>query len=108
MLPLFFGGLSTLEVGGYTKMKTQKSSKKSSKKAAVNTSNAAGVVVKKDRTVGAHTPASEQCEHKSAKHHSRGKCTRCYNRIRNKKPAKKAAKKTALKKAAAKSVAAGK
>jgi hypothetical protein len=89
-------------------MKTQKSSKKSSKKAAVNTSNAAGVVVKKDRTVGAHTPASEQCEHTSAKHHSRGKCVSCYNAWRNKRPAKSAKKKAVKKSAAAKSVAAGK
>ena len=86
-------------------MKTQKSSKKSSKKAAaVNTSNAVGVKVEKSRTVGAHTPASEQCEHKSAKHHSRGKCVQCYNRARN----KKSAKKKAVKKSAAKSAAAGK
>jgi hypothetical protein len=82
-------------------MKTQKSSKKSSKKAAaVNTSNAVGTVVAKDRTVGAHTPASEQCEHKTAKHHSRGKCVQCYNAWRNNKPTKKAAKKKSVKKSA--------
>jgi hypothetical protein len=59
------------------------SSKKSSKKAAskTNTSNATGVKVSKSRTVGAHGPASQQCEHKSAKHHSRGKCVMCYNAL---------------------------
>jgi hypothetical protein len=74
-------------------MKTQKSSTKSSSK-PTNTSNAQGVKVAKDRTVGAHVPASQQCEHKSAKHHSRGKCVSCYNAARNKKSAtkKKAAK----------------
>ena len=74
------------------------SSKKSSKKAVAaktNTSNAKGVKVAKDRTVGAHVPASQQCEHKSAKHHSRGKCVMCYNALRNKKAAKSAAKKAA-------------
>jgi hypothetical protein len=82
-------------------MKTQKSSKKSSSKKTnsskpTNTSNAQGVKVTKDRTVGAHTPASEQCEHKAAKHHSRGKCVSCYNATRNKKKAaKKSAKKAA-------------
>jgi len=79
-------------------MKTQKSSKKSSSKKTnsrkpTNTSNAQGVKVTKDRTVGAHVPASQQCEHKTAKHHSRGKCVSCYNAARNKKSAtKKAAK----------------
>jgi hypothetical protein len=79
------------------------SSKKSSKKAAskTNTSNAKGVKVSKSRTVGAHVPASQQCEHKSAKHHSGGRCVSCYNRARNSKP-KKSAKK-AVKKVAAKS-----
>jgi hypothetical protein len=75
-------------------MKTQKSSKtssKSSKTNVTNVSNAQGVKVTKDRTVGAHTPASEQCEHKSAKHHSRGKCVQCYNAWRNNK-AKKSVK----------------
>ena len=80
-------------------MKTQKSSKKSSssKTNVTNVSNAKGVKVAKDRTVGAHTPASEQCEHKAAKHHSRGKCVQCYNAARNKKSAKKTAKKKAAK-----------
>jgi len=67
------------------------SSKKSSKKAVAaktNTSNAKGVKVSKTRTVGAHVPASQQCEHKSAKHHSRGKCVMCYNAARNKKSSK--------------------
>jgi len=84
------------------KTKTSKtSSKKSSKGIATqsktNTSNAKGVKVTKTRTVGAHVPASQQCEHKSAKHHSRGKCVKCYNATRNKKsskPAKKNSKPT--------------
>ena len=79
-------------------MKTQKSSKKSSKSSkATNTSNAQGVKVAKTRTVGAHVPASQQCEHKAAKHHSRGKCVRCYNAARNKKKAAKSATKKAAK-----------
>ena len=82
-------------------MKTQKRSKKSSSK-KTNSSNVQGVKVAKDRTVGAHTPASEQCEHKAAKHHSRGKCVSCYNAARNKKSSAKAAKKSASKKTAAK------
>ena len=77
-------------------MKTQKSSKKSSSK-KTNSSNAQGVKVAKDRTVGAHTPASEQCEHKAAKHHSRGKCVSCYNAARNNKAKKSATKKKAAK-----------
>jgi hypothetical protein len=32
--------------------------------------------------VRAHEPKSEQCEHKTAKHHSRGKCAKCYRRFR--------------------------
>lgn len=77
-------------------MKT-KTSKTSSKKAAAktNTSNAKGVKVAKTRTVGAHVPASQQCEHKSAKHHSRGKCVMCYNAARNKKSSKPTRKTTA-------------
>jgi hypothetical protein len=69
----------------------------SSKKAAskTNTSDAKGVKVAKDRTVGAHVPASQQCEHKSAKHHSRGKCVSCYNAARNKKSSKPTRKTTA-------------
>jgi hypothetical protein len=69
----------------------------SSKKAAskTNTSNAKGVKVAKGRTVGAHVPASQQCEHKSAKHHSRGKCVSCYNAARNKKSSKPTRKTTA-------------
>jgi hypothetical protein len=81
-------------------MKTQKSSKKTNSSKPTNTSNAQGVKVAKDRTVGAHTPASEQCEHKSAKHHSGGRCVSCYNKARNSKPKKSAAKKSAAKKAA--------
>ena len=77
-------------------MKTQKSSKKSSSK-TTNVSNAQGVKVTKTRTVGAHVPASQQCEHKSAKHHSRGKCVSCYNKARNSKPVKKSATKKAAK-----------
>jgi hypothetical protein len=65
----------------------------SSKKAA--SSDAKGVKVAKDRTVGAHVPASQQCEHKSAKHHSRGKCVSCYNAARNKKSSKPTRKTTA-------------
>jgi len=80
-------------------MKTQKSSKKSAAKKQ-STSNKAGVIVIKTRTVGAHVPASQQCEHKSAKHHSRGKCTSCYNAWRNNKPKKSAKKSTTKKKAA--------
>ena len=78
-------------------MKTQKSSKKSSTNTSkpTNTSNANGVKVAKTRTVGAHVPASQQCEHKAAKHHSRGKCVKCYNAARNKKAAKSATKKAA-------------
>jgi len=68
-------------------MKTKMSSKKSSK---TNVSNAQGTKVAKTRTVGAHVPASQQCEHKSAKHHSRGKCVMCYNASRNKPTAKSA------------------
>jgi hypothetical protein len=79
-------------------MKTQKSSKKSSKSSktnVTNVSNAQGVKVAKDRTVGAHVPASQQCEHKAAKHHSRGKCVQCYNAARNKKRSKPTRKATA-------------
>jgi hypothetical protein len=86
-------------------MKTQKSSKKSSKtnvSKPTNTSNAQGVKVTKTRTVGAHVPASQQCEHKSAKHHSRGKCCSCYNRARNSKAKKSVSKKKAVKKSVAK------
>jgi hypothetical protein len=76
-------------------MKTKTSKKAagtSSKKPAAKTptGNAKGVKVAKTRTVGAHVPASQQCEHKSAKHHSRGKCVMCYNAARN-QPTKKAA-----------------
>ena len=89
------------------KTKTSKtSSKKSSKGIATqsktNTSNAKGVKVTKTRTVGAHVPASQQCEHKSAKHHSRGKCCSCYNRARNSKAKKSVSKKKAVKKSVAK------
>lgn len=70
-------------------MSSKEAAKTSSKKAAkTNTSNAKGVKVAKSRTVGAHSPASEQCEHKAAKHHSRGKCVSCYNAARNKKNSK--------------------
>jgi hypothetical protein len=75
-------------------MKTQKSNKKSRSK-PTNTSNAQGVKVTKSRTVGAHVPASQQCEHKSAKHHSRGKCVSCHNAARNKKSSKPTRKTTA-------------
>ena len=74
-------------------------SKKSSKKSAVKASQKSAVKAVKGRTVGAcKFPASQQCEHKTAKHHSRGKCVSCYNRARNSKP-KKAVKKS-VKKAA--------
>jgi hypothetical protein len=82
--------------------KKSKSSKSTNSKSTVtNTSNAKGVKVSKDRTVGAHVPASEQCEHKSAKHHSKGKCTSCYNAARNKKKPSKSARKTSARKLAA-------
>ena len=60
-------------------MKTKTSSKQSSK---TNTSNEQGAKATKSRTVGAHVPVSEQCEHKSAPHHSRGKCKKCYRQFR--------------------------
>ena len=77
-------------------MTSKKSSKKSASKPTI-TSNAQGTKVAKDRTVGAHVPASEQCEHKAAKHHSKGKCTACYNKARNSSPRKSAAKKSTKK-----------
>ena len=66
---------------------SSKKTKTSSKAVKTNTSNAKGVKVAKDRTVGAHVPASQQCEHKSAKHHSRGKCVSCYNAKKTKSAA---------------------
>jgi hypothetical protein len=78
------------------------SSKSTNSKTKTNTSNAKGVKVAKTRTVGGHAPASEQCEHKSAKHHSRGKCVMCYNAARNKKkPSTKTTRKPAARKLAA-------
>jgi hypothetical protein len=82
--------------------KKSKSSKSTNSKSTVtNTSNAKGVKVSKDRTVGAHVPASEQCEHKSAKHHSKGLCVVCYNAKRNKKKPTKTTRKPTARKLAA-------
>jgi hypothetical protein len=81
---------------------SSKKTKTSSKAVKTNTSNAKGVKVAKTRTVAGHVPASEQCEHKSAKHHSRGKCVSCYNAARNKKkPSTKTTRKPAARKLAA-------
>jgi hypothetical protein len=75
-----------------SKTSSNKSSKGIATQSKTNTSNAQGVKVAKTRTVGAHVPASQQCEHKSAKHHSRGKCVMCYNAARNKKSSRPTAK----------------
>jgi hypothetical protein len=80
---------------------SSKKTKTSSRAVKTNTSNAKGVKVAKTRTVAGHVPASEQCEHKLAKHHSKGKCVMCYNAARNSKPTAKSAKAAAAKKAAA-------
>jgi hypothetical protein len=79
--------------------KKSKSSKSTNNKSTTPTSNAKGVKVTKTRTVAGHVPASEQCEHTSAKHHSKGKCVMCYNAARNKK---KSSTKTTRKPAARK------
>jgi hypothetical protein len=81
--------------------KSKNSKSTNSKSTVTNTSNAKGVKVSKDRTVGAHVPASEQCEHKTAKHHSKGLCVVCYNAKRNKKKPTKATRKTSARKLAA-------
>jgi len=51
---------------------SSKKTKTSSRAVKTNTSNAKGVKVAKTRTVAGHVPASEQCEHKLAKHHYQG------------------------------------
>jgi hypothetical protein len=81
--------------------KSKTSRKSTNSKSTTPTSNAKGTKVTKTRTVGGHVPASEQCEHKSAKHHSKGLCVVCYNAKRNKKKPSKSARKVSARKIAA-------
>src|ERR1700722_3663849 len=80
-------------------MKTQKSSNKSSSKPTnkptTNTSNAQGTKVAKDKTVGAHVPASQQCEHKAASITARGRVSAVTTQRETKRAASPPARNTA-------------